>query len=171
MKQGPAAGSTGGDNGRFRKVLLIGIGNEYRSDDGVGVHIAQKIRDKHLATVTVKQESGEGTALMEAWQGFESVILVDALSSASKPGTLMTFDVQEGPVPASFFHSSTHAFGVAEAIELARVMHTLPPRLTLYGIEGVSFEAGIRLSRIVEESAKIVIEQIVHRFSTGITEN
>jgi hydrogenase maturation protease len=146
---------------RLRKILVVGVGNEYRSDDGVGILIAREIREKHLRSVTVKEESGEGTALMEAWKGFKAVILIDAISSASKPGTIVTIDARKKTVPAKFFHYSTHAFSVAEAIELARVLKTLPPQVFLFGIEGASFHAGVGLSRMVQESAKNVVSQIV----------
>jgi hydrogenase maturation protease len=146
-----------------QKVLLIGIGNEYRSDDGIGLVVARKIRERLLLSVTVKEESGEGAALMEAWQGYESVILMDAVSTGAKPGTIFAIDAGKNKVPAKFFHYSTHAFSVAEAIELARAMSTLPPRFFVYGIEGANFSAGVGISHVVQESAKHVVEQILKK--------
>jgi hydrogenase maturation protease len=149
------------DRGSLRKVLVIGIGNEYRSDDGLGLLIARKIRARLLISVAVKEESGEGAALMEAWQGYNSVILVDAVSSGAKPGTIFRIEAAKKNVPAKFFHYSTHAFSVAEAIELARAMKTLPPKLLVYGIEGSNFNAGVGISEVVQESANRVAEQIL----------
>jgi hydrogenase maturation protease len=148
-------------------ALLIGIGNEYRSDDSMGVAIARKIRERKLSSVCIKEESGEGAALMEAWQGFENVILVDAVSSGAKPGTIYRIDAKKERVPSKFFHYSTHAFGVAEAIELARAMKTLPQELVVYGIEGADFTAGIRLSPVVQESAGQVVEQIMKKIKAA----
>ena len=45
--------------------------------------------------------------------------------------------------------SSTHAFGVADAVELARALDRLPERLDVYAIEGASFAAGAPLSPAV----------------------
>jgi hydrogenase maturation protease len=146
-----------------RKVLLIGIGNEYRSDDGIGLVIVRKIRERLLLSVTVKEESGEGAALMEAWQGCESVIIIDAVSSGAKPGTIFEIDAGKKNVPAKFFHYSTHAFSMAEAIELGRAMNTLPPRLCIYGIEGANFSAGVGISHVVQESANRVVGQILKK--------
>ena len=145
----------------FRKVLLIGIGNEYRSDDRIGLEVARQIRKEQFPSVIVKEESGEGAALMEAWRGYENVIAVDAVSSGVTPGTLFRIDVNKETVPIKFFHYSTHAFSVAEAIELARTMKTLPPRLLVYGIEGANFNAGVNISHAVHESAKQVVAQIL----------
>jgi hydrogenase maturation protease len=149
----------------MKKILVVGIGNEYRSDDCIGLVIARKIREKHLSSVSVIEESGEGAKLMEAWRGYDSVVLVDAISSGAKSGTIFKIDASKKNVPAKFFHNSTHAFSVAEAIELARVMKTLPPRFLIYGIEGANFNAGTNISYGVQESAKNVIEQIVNKLT------
>jgi hydrogenase maturation protease len=145
----------------LRKTLLIGIGNEYRSDDGVGLVVAREIHEKLIPLITVKEESGEGAALMEAWQGFQNVFIVDAVSSGAMPGTIFRIDANKETVPAKFFHYSTHAFSVAEAIELARVLNVLPPNLIIYGIEGNNFNAGTTISFPVQQAAHKIIEQIV----------
>ena len=146
-----------------QKILLIGIGNEFRSDDGIGLIIVRQIQNKQISSITVKEASGEGAALMEAWKGYESVILVDAISSGAKPGTILKIEASKEIVPAKFFHCSTHAFGAAEAIELAREMKLMPTRLLVHGIEGVNFSAGVTISQAVQESAHHVLEQILYK--------
>ena len=141
--------------------LLIGIGNEYRNDDAVGLWIARKIRDKKLPSIVVKEESGEGAALMEAWQGCQNVIIVDAVKSDAEPGTVFRIDAKKESVPVKLFHYSTHAFGVAEAIELARTMNTLPQRILLFGIEGKISTAGTNISPVALKATKQVIKQII----------
>jgi hydrogenase maturation protease len=145
----------------LRKTLLIGVGNEYRSDDGVGLMVAREIHKKLIPSVTVKEESGEGAALMEAWQGFQNVIIVDAVSSGEMPGTIFRIDANKETVPIKFFHYSTHAFSVSEAIELARTMNVLPPKIVIYGIEGSNFVAGTTISLFVQQAAHKITEQIV----------
>jgi hydrogenase maturation protease len=145
----------------IRKILVIGVGNEYRSDDGIGLIVARVIREERLPSVIVKEESGEGAALMESWQGFSYVIIVDAVLSGKLPGTIFRIDTKKETVPKQFFHYSTHAFSVAEAIELARTMNILPQNLILYGIEGKNFTAGINISASVSNVVKQVVKQIV----------
>ena len=60
------------------RLLVIGVGNPYRNDDAVGLVVARRIRDLNLQGVTVIEANGEGASLMEAWQGADSVILIDA---------------------------------------------------------------------------------------------
>jgi hydrogenase maturation protease len=142
-------------------ALVIGIGNEYRSDDGIGLLIAREIYKKQLPFVIVKEESGEGASLMDAWQGFERVTLIDAVSSGAQPGKIVRIDANKEQVLVKYFHYSTHAFSVAEAVELARSMNSLPSELIIYGIEGSNFAAGVSITPIIREKADRVIEQIV----------
>ena len=167
MIEKPSEGSKNLIENNLRKTLFVGVGNEYRSDDGVGLVVARKIHEKLIPSVTVKEESGEGAALMEAWQGFQNVIIVDAVSSGAMPGTIFRIDANKETVPIKFFHYSTHAFSVAEAIELARTMNTLPSRLLVYGIEGAVCTAGVKISSIVKEAANQVIEQIMREIETA----
>jgi DNA-binding transcriptional LysR family regulator len=63
------------------------------------------------------------------------------------------------PLPKSGFRCSTHAFGVAEAIELGRGLGNLPQYLVVYGIEGKNFAAGVGLSAEVEEVTGEAVRQ------------
>lgn len=141
-------------------ILIIGIGNPYRGDDGVGLRVAQDIKKKLPDHVNVIEESGDGAALMDSWKDTDIVILIDAVHSGAKPGTIHQFDVHTQTIPTKFFHYSTHAFGVAEAIELERALKQLPKNLIVYGIEGKCFEAGIGLSLEVEKSAQEVVKRV-----------
>ena len=96
---------------------------------------------KKLPNVEVIIQSGEGAALIEAWQNFDFVIFVDASRSNSAAGKIFRFDAKTQKLPDSFFNYSTHAFSVAEAVELARVLNRLPPRLIVYAVEGKNFKS------------------------------
>lgn len=148
-------------------VLIIGVGNEYRGDDGVGLAVARRIRELNLSAVKVIEASGEGAALMEAWQGAEAAMLIDAVYSGGTPGTIYRFDARTESIPAKFFHYSTHAFSVAEAIELARALNQLPPRLIVYGIEGLRFDAGVGLSAEVERATPEVVRRALREMSVA----
>jgi len=148
----------------MKKIVIIGIGNDYRSDDAIGLVVVRRLKEQTPFGVTILEQSGEGAALMEAWKDAAAVIAVDAVQSGSLPGTIHRLDAQAQPMPRAFFHYSTHAFSVAEAVELARTLQQLPPRLVVYGIEGKNFTAGIGLSaevhKIVDKVATRVIEEI-----------
>ncbi len=141
--------------------LIIGIGNEYRGDDAAGLIVARRLKERLADSVAILEQSGDGAALMEAWRGAERVIIVDAVMSGAAPGTIRRFDASAQPVPTSPFRCSTHAFGVAEAIELARALARLPRSLVVYGIEGKNFAAGAGLSAEVEKAASEVARRLL----------
>ncbi len=143
----------------MQDVLIIGVGNAYRGDDTVGLLVAEHL-SRSLTRGTIRAVSGEGTALMEMWKDAGTVFLIDAVVSGARPGTIHRLEVHTQPVPPELFHFSTHSFGVAEAIEMARVLGQLPARLVVYGIEGQNFDFGTHLSPEVERAAREVAERI-----------
>ncbi len=150
------------NDSRHKPVLVIGVGNWYRSDDGVGLVVARKLKTMNLPGIMVCEESGEGMALMDTWTNAEQVMIVDAAASGSPPGTVHRLHAGSMTVPYAFFRYSSHAFSVAEAIELARALNNLPPRLTVYGIEGENFGPGVGLSPEVERAADEVVKEVIH---------
>jgi hydrogenase maturation protease len=149
------------------RILVIGVGNEYRSDDAAGLVVARRLRQLSLGNVTVIEESGEGTDLMESWKGADTVIIVDAASSGAKPGTIHRIDARAQRIPTGLLRYSTHAFSVGEAVELARAMNRLPPRMVVYGIEGERFDEGTVLSRAVQGSVDTVVDLLLKQLRTA----
>ncbi len=144
------------------RILIIGVGDQARCDDGVGVVVARTLRSKDFANTTVIESSGDGALLSQLWKDAAKVFLIDAVSSGARPGTVQRIDVRTRALPTDIFRSSTHTFGVAEAIELARALNQLPPRLIVYGIEGKNFDLGMGLSPEIIDAARRVVSSIAH---------
>lgn len=145
---------------RTTPILVIGVGNLYRGDDAVGRIVAQGLKGEATDCVNIIEKGGDGASLMECWESADAVILIDAVHSGALPGTIHRFDAHAQPISASYFHYSSHAFGVAEAVELSRVLNQLPPRFIIYGIEGKCFEPGDVLTEEVAKAVQDVLEQI-----------
>ena len=88
-------------------------------------------------------------------------MLVDAVSSGAPPGTVHRFEPNGTPLPAELFGaSSTHALGLAEALELARSLDRLPEHVVVLGIEGASFDFGKGLTPEVAAAVDRVVEEL-----------
>jgi hydrogenase maturation protease len=135
-------------------VVVVGVGNAYRGDDGVGLAVAERLRGVVPVGVEVVTCEQEASRVIDAIEGRDAAVLVDASSSGAAPGTIRRFDASAEPVPARSFRSSTHAFGVGEAIELARALGKLPGTVVVYGIEGRRFTAGEGLSPVVDAAVE-----------------
>ena len=92
--------------------------------------------------------------LVDAWGPEDDVTIVDAASSGAPAGTIHRLDPVAQPLPPGLLASSTHAFGVPDASELARALGRLPRALRVYGIEGENFEAGTQLSPAVDRAVR-----------------
>lgn len=141
--------------------VVIGVGNPDRGDDALGLEVARRLRARPPAHVRVLEGNGDPAAIFEAWEGRRLAVLVDAASSGDAPGTVRRFEAHRRPLPASLRHASTHSFGPAEAVELARAMGRLPAEVIVYAVEGHRFEPGRRLSPAVEAVIPDVVDRIL----------
>ncbi len=124
-------------------MRIIGIGNPDRSDDAAGLLVARRLQEMGA---DAQEFTGDPLALIDAWNGAREVILIDTVVSGAAAGAITVWDAGNTPLPPEQFCCSTHAFGIAEAVEIARALGRLPPRLLIYGLEGVRFDIGGPLS-------------------------
>jgi hydrogenase maturation protease len=147
-------------------TVIVGAGNAFRRDDGAGLATACRLRGALPGDVRVITKEGNLASLIDDWQGAEAVVVIDATSSGSEPGTIRRYDAHERPLPSVFSRSSTHAFGVAEVVELARVLGRLPARVVVFGIEGADFTQGQGLSPDVDAAVAEVVRRVTEE-ATG----
>jgi hydrogenase maturation protease len=140
--------------------IVIGLGNPDRGDDAVGRNVARMLRSVLPQDVVVAEHDGDGTDLLDRFDGVAAAFFVDACASNASAGAVRRFDVGAAPLPRRAFDVSTHGFGLAEAIELARALGRLPPHCIVYAIEGGSFEAGAPLSPAVAAAAVEVVRRL-----------
>ena len=141
--------------------IVVGVGNPDRGDDAAGRKVAQLLRWMLPHDVDVAEHDGEATDLLARIEGVAAAFLVDACTSEASAGTVRRFDVGAAPLPQRVFGVSTHGFGLAEAIELARALGRLPPRCVVYAIEGSSFQAGAPLSPPVAAAVANVARRLL----------
>lgn len=153
-------------------VLVIGVGNPDRGDDGAGLAVTHALR-KARPRARVLDAGIDPAPLLEGFAGFETVVIVDAAEPGGDPGRVVRFDATKKELPKRSLRSaSTHALGVREAIEMARVLGRLPRRkIVVIAIEGKAFEHGDAVSpeveRAVPEAARLVLEEIAPRAGGG----
>ncbi len=148
--------------------LVIGVGNAYRRDDSVGLHIAREVRTIAPGDALVLERSGEGVDLMDCWREADRVILVDAVRSGKSPGAIIELNASATPIPSDYFHYSTHAFSIAEAVEMCRALDMLPASIHIIGVEGADFGSGTSMSPAVADAvapAALRIVRLLHESS------
>jgi hydrogenase maturation protease len=160
------------------KILIAGMGNVLRRDDGFGVEIAKRLAaDNTLPTDARVIEVGIGGIhlVQELMDGYDVLIIIDAVERDSAPGTL---HVLEADVPnlatwpesqRQDFLADMHYTTPSKALILAKALGILPPKAFIVGCQPLEVdELGIGLSELVERAAPGMIqkiEQLVRRFS------
>lgn len=143
------------------QCIVLGIGNPDRGDDAAGRAVARQLRGFSPTNIEVIEHDGEGATLLTQFDGAAVAFVVDASASGAPPGTIRRFDVSAAPLPDLAFGLSTHGFGLAMAIELARTLGQLPPQCIIYAIEGASFEMGAPLSAPVQAAVAEVARRLL----------
>ena len=148
-------------------IAVIGIGNAYRTDDGVGLYVARKFTNHAVAGVKAVVGIGDGFALMDEWSSTDLAFVIDCAWSGAAPGTIFRFDALCETIPSNLFRGvSTHSISINEAIEIARILNRLPRRLIVYGIEGQDCFAGATVTPEVLQGADDMIRQINREIGT-----
>jgi hydrogenase maturation protease len=135
---------------------LIGFGAPDRGDDAAGWRVADAI----TSWETERRSSGS-VDLISSWDVTDDVVIVDAMRSDAAPGTVRTFDAVAHELPMGTFRSS-HAFGPAAIVELARSLDLLPRSLTVIGIEVATVAHGAEISPDVANAIDRVVEELEH---------
>ncbi len=143
-------------------TLLIGLGNDMRRDDGVGLYIARRLKALQLAGVSIVEERGDVLGLMECWRPDDAVYLFDAVLSGGAPGTIVEADPRRTPLPGAR-HCSTHLLSLQQTFGLAAVLGRLPASLTVIGIEAGDLSQGAGLSPVVRTAAERVVQRMRDR--------
>ena len=146
--------------------LVIGVGNPDRGDDGLGPLVVRRLAEMELPGVTIIERSGDGLALIEDWGGYDAVVLIDAAAPVGVPGRIHRLDLAGEELPVEFSRASTHAFGVAEAVRLARTLGRLPARAIVYAVEAVNFDAGAGLSAEVAAAVPALLTHLAAELRT-----
>ena len=108
---------------------------------------------------------GEGSRLMEIWRGCDCVVLLDAVMRQGQPGRIFHLRACDQSIPSDFFKYSSHAFSVAEAIELSRVLDTMPKMIEIFGIEGDDFGYGDTLSETVASACNDLVDTLAGKLT------
>ena len=131
-----------------RTILIMGVGNEMRNDDRVGLVLARLLRREAWPGVRIIETGGDATIWLRFWAEAETVVLLDATMTGAQAGALHHCDLGRAPVDAPR-SASTHGLGLGHIVELARALDRLPSQLYIVGIEGADFGYGTLLSPAV----------------------
>lgn len=156
----------GADHPVVSKSLVIGVGNRVRGDDAVGPLVADELRETYGGVIPTMICDGDLSDLVLQWSAATNVVIIDAMvSSHRRPGMTLEVDALASPLPTGKSMISSHGVGLAEAIELGRLLGRLPRSLRIIGVEARSFDLFDPVTPEVAAVVPALAEKIFHRLS------
>lgn len=146
------------------EALVLGIGNDFRCDDGVGVAVARRIAELRIVGVHVMIDVGDPGSVLDAWTDVPLVIAVDAARcDAAQPGRIRRWS--PGHYGASAVMSS-HGFGLAQTLSLGEALGRLPQRLLVFTVDVDDVSPQMTLTPAVASVVPQVVEAILTELET-----
>ena len=143
------------------RLMVIGLGNPDRGDDGVGALVVDALSGRLPDGVETMIRTGDMMALIEDWAGVDAAICIDAAAPLGAPGRIHRIDGLAGTLLPEPGLASSHGFGLAEVIALAGVLGTSPPTLVVFAVEGDNFQGGAPVSAAVAGVVGEVAERVL----------
>ena len=141
--------------------MVIGVGNEFRRDDGAGLAVVARLRDLAPPGVRLVITDGEPVRLIEAWTGADLAVVVDAVRAVPpRPGTVHRF-VVDRPGAGAGRPASSHGLGLDDAVSLALALDRMPGRLIVHAIEAADLSQGPGLTPPVAAAVDTVASAIL----------
>ena len=150
------------NNSNFsKKILVLGVGNELLSDEGIGVHTVKELSKRELPPEIEIMEGGtDGFGLIHIITDTDRLIVIDSVKGGSEPGTLYKFDIKDAPKTPDLFKTSVHQIGILEVINLSSLIGKTP-ETTVIGVEPKTISTSMELTKEVKAKIPRVIELVL----------
>ena len=152
-------------------LTIIGCGNLNRSDDGVGVVVAQRLQqflnETPAPDVRVFDCGTAGIEVMFQARGSRELIIIDASQTGSEPGAIYRVPgmvLEQLPTPSYNLHDFRWDHAIAAGRKIFK--HTFPAKVTVYLIEAQTLDFGWMLSPAVAIAAEKVFQAIRQRLTS-----
>ncbi|MEV6020184.1 MULTISPECIES: hydrogenase maturation protease [unclassified Streptomyces] len=141
------------------RVVVIGVGNPLRGDDGIGPAAVEALRGQVPDGTVLAVSDADPGRLLDLWRGADTVVIVEAVRTRSnRPGALHTLTLPE----AAGHHrgaASTHGLGLGGCLALAEALDLLPPRLVVHAMQVADLGLGTCLSEVVRSALPALTER------------
>ncbi|MBT3260910.1 hydrogenase maturation protease [bacterium] len=141
------------------KVLIIGVGNPYRKDDGIGPYIIKLLQTQKEIEADLLDGGTDGLTLIDYIKEYTQVILIDAVNMGKPAGEIVCFSPAEVQLKIKNDSLSTHGFGLAEVLKLVKELD-IKTKIQIIGIQPQDISFGEGLSKVINDKISEVIKII-----------
>jgi len=153
--------------GPDKMIKVLGAGNYLMADDGVGIHILEKLEKYNRTDIELENAGVGGLAILDLMEDADDVIIVDAVrGGGGEPGSIYRFTDKELP-PAHLFMMSLHDLNLVDTLSLGRQIQPelMPDNIVIIGVEverveGICTELSPKVQAAADKVVQIVFEEI-----------
>jgi len=144
-------------------IKVIAVGNDLYGDDGIGNAVLQALEQiPDMKNIELIDGATDALGLIDHFSETDHVIIVDAAQMGEKPGTVKVFSKEEVKLKIKMDHLSVHGISLAETIDIAQAVDSLPENITIIGIEPKNIGISQNLSDVVTQSIPEVVSNIIN---------
>jgi hydrogenase maturation protease len=159
-----AAGNPVKESARKLKIAVLGIGNLLMKDEGIGVHLVQKLEEMGShSNVTFIDGGTNPDTLFLLYNDIDKLLIIDAAKAGGTPGTLYRFTADEielGSAPISL-----HELGLANGLQMMELLNNKPESITIIGIEPEKIDFGLELSPQIKRNIPLYLETVIREIN------
>lgn len=144
---------------RRGKVLVAGVGNELRRDDGLGPAVIRALAERGVPEHVDLVDFGTRLYdLLLRMRGYGALVVVDAVDLGGEPGEVYVLEPGVGSAPEEL---APHSAGLREVLALAKELGLLPPKVYVVGCQPADRSYGTGLSEEVRRRLGDLVEIVL----------
>ena len=146
-----------------RPVVVLGLGNPLVGDEGIGVHLIERLAasGEQYPSVDFIDAGTGGLSVLHLLDGRRKAIIIDCAFMDEPPGAIRRFTPEDVRSRKVLAHQSLHEADLIRIIEMARQLGQAPEQIVIFGIQPEQVRAGGELSRTLVEKADEYISLIL----------
>ncbi len=141
-------------------MVVAGMGNVLRGDDGVGIQVLHALQESGLDESAILVDAGSNLfSQMDVIEAASKLVLVDAVCGGGEPGSVYRFTPGDVDAEEKVF-VSVHDIGLLDELDMLRNLNKLPPEVVIIGVEPAEMGWGTELSETVASRLPDIIEAV-----------
>lgn len=146
----------------YPSILVLGLGNPLRGDDGVGPRLVEELTRRGLPRgVTALDGGSAGLDLLQVLEGWQRVVVVDAADVGREPGQFVRFTPDQARLAQTADRFSLHNAGLGEILALANALGRTLPHMVIFGVQPAEIGWRQGLSPAVEAALPAMIDAVL----------
>jgi hydrogenase maturation protease len=154
--------------GKERKRIVLGLGNVFMRDDGIGIHVAREVRQRDLGTeVDVYDYQEMDLTLLGYFEGASKLVVVDALKSGNPPGTVSKYSIAPREDTLTQL-PSLHGLQLFDLFDLAKQAGLLSCPVIIVGVEPKDCSPGEEMSEELADALPRAVDEVIKELRIGL---